>query len=134
MNYVSGDTRKCSTMSTPHDSSKPGRVDQRIHIDTRLDPVRDDELLQYLWELKKRPVRGEPKRLSYVETFRRAFMLYRALCHRDTRILYGMFPWLLEEIPNQRQLNAVLNPLLKRLMTDDFVNGDEHYHYTNSEE
>jgi len=119
-------------MSTDAGKEKLPRVDERIHIDTRLDPKKDSDLLEKIWELKAKPLRGEKARWSYVQTYRDAFELILSLRKRDTSVLYRLFPWLLEEMPNQAQLNRVLNPLVSRLMEDPFTNTETDYQYKES--
>lgn len=119
-------------MSTENGNPKRQRDDQRIHVDTRLDPKADDQLLQEIWELKRKPKKGEPKRISYTQTFRDAFNLILSLRRHDTTVLYQMFPWLREEMPNQAQLNNVLNPLVRRLLEDPFISDETDYHYNDA--
>jgi len=116
-------------MATTNDTNKTPRIDERIHIDTRLDPIKDDKLLQEIWELKRKPRRGEPTKWSYVQTYRDAFKLILSLRRGDVTVLVQMFPWIVDRPLNQKQLNSILNPLVARLMDDPFIAPDSDYHY-----
>lgn len=93
------------------------RYDQRIHVDTRLDPKKDDYLLQEIWKLQKAK--------KYSQTFRDAFRLILSLRKRDTTVLYELFPWLQNEPPNKEQLDNYFKPFIHKLMTDEFIGMDQ---------